>query len=235
MSGRKRRLRPPRVSIRSLDLALLPSFWNLPRRAHEVAVAALHDANRARDAAALTADHSHALPASRTSCYQSRQRHRRRLKQEQGVWQQRCVWRRRQSIGESSPPMVTAIPRSTSFCRTRRMRAIPGFELGPLFFLGEQRERHRCNTEALSARSCRVLGGGAAGAAVRWRGRSRGSRGACDAQADRRGCPDRERLRRSPAVGDAFRGSTMLPATWWSDDDWAEVRRSFIAIAALGR
>ncbi len=38
-----------------LDLALLPSFWNLPRRAHEVAVAALHDANRARDAAALTA------------------------------------------------------------------------------------------------------------------------------------------------------------------------------------
>jgi len=38
-----------------LDLALLPSFWNLPRRAHEVAVAALHDANRDRDAAALTA------------------------------------------------------------------------------------------------------------------------------------------------------------------------------------
>lgn len=38
-----------------LDLALLPSFWNLPRRAHDVAVAALHDANRARDAAALTA------------------------------------------------------------------------------------------------------------------------------------------------------------------------------------
>lgn len=38
-----------------LDLALLPSFWNLPRRAHEVAVAALHDANRGRDAAALTA------------------------------------------------------------------------------------------------------------------------------------------------------------------------------------
>lgn len=38
-----------------LDLALLPSFWKLPRRAHEVAVAALHDANRARDAAALTA------------------------------------------------------------------------------------------------------------------------------------------------------------------------------------
>lgn len=38
-----------------LDLALLPSFWLLPRRAHEVAVAALHDANRSRDAAALTA------------------------------------------------------------------------------------------------------------------------------------------------------------------------------------
>jgi hypothetical protein len=38
-----------------LDLALLPSFWNLPRRAHEVAVEALHDANRARDAASLTA------------------------------------------------------------------------------------------------------------------------------------------------------------------------------------
>lgn len=38
-----------------LDLALLPSFWDLPRRAHEVAIAALHDANRARDAAALTA------------------------------------------------------------------------------------------------------------------------------------------------------------------------------------
>ncbi|MCO5220112.1 MAG: hypothetical protein M9947_00845 [Thermomicrobiales bacterium] len=38
-----------------LDLALLPSFWLLPRRAHEVAVEALRDANRARDAAALTA------------------------------------------------------------------------------------------------------------------------------------------------------------------------------------
>ncbi len=39
----------------TLDLALLPSFWALPRRAHDVAVAALHDANRSRDAAALTA------------------------------------------------------------------------------------------------------------------------------------------------------------------------------------
>jgi len=38
-----------------LDLALLPSFWNLPRRAHDVAIAALHDADRRRDAAALTA------------------------------------------------------------------------------------------------------------------------------------------------------------------------------------
>lgn len=38
-----------------LDLALLPSFWSLPRRAHDVAVAALHEANRGRDAAALTA------------------------------------------------------------------------------------------------------------------------------------------------------------------------------------
>jgi hypothetical protein len=38
-----------------LDLALLPSFWHLPRRAHEAAVAALHDAGRAQDAAALTA------------------------------------------------------------------------------------------------------------------------------------------------------------------------------------
>jgi hypothetical protein len=38
-----------------LDLALLPSLWNLSRRAHDVAVAALHDANRGRDAAALTA------------------------------------------------------------------------------------------------------------------------------------------------------------------------------------
>lgn len=38
-----------------LDLALLPSFWNLPRRAHDIAVAALHDAGRTRDAAALTA------------------------------------------------------------------------------------------------------------------------------------------------------------------------------------
>jgi hypothetical protein len=38
-----------------LDLALLPRFWNLPRRAHEVAVAALQDANRGRDAVALTA------------------------------------------------------------------------------------------------------------------------------------------------------------------------------------
>lgn len=39
----------------ALDLALLPSFWNLPRRAHEAAVAALNDANRDRDAIALTA------------------------------------------------------------------------------------------------------------------------------------------------------------------------------------
>jgi hypothetical protein len=38
-----------------LDLALLPSFWALPRRAHEVAIAALHDATRGRDAAALKA------------------------------------------------------------------------------------------------------------------------------------------------------------------------------------
>lgn len=38
-----------------LDLALLPSFWNLSRRAHEAAVAALRDANRERDAVALTA------------------------------------------------------------------------------------------------------------------------------------------------------------------------------------
>lgn len=38
-----------------LDLALLPSFWDLPRRAHEAAIAALHDAGRRRDAAALTA------------------------------------------------------------------------------------------------------------------------------------------------------------------------------------
>jgi hypothetical protein len=38
-----------------LDLALLPTFWGLPRRAHDVAIAALRDANRDRDAAALTA------------------------------------------------------------------------------------------------------------------------------------------------------------------------------------
>ena len=38
-----------------LDLALLPSFWDLPRRAHEAAIGALHDADRRRDAAALTA------------------------------------------------------------------------------------------------------------------------------------------------------------------------------------
>lgn len=38
-----------------LDLALLPAFWELPRRAHDVAIAALHEANRGRDAAALTA------------------------------------------------------------------------------------------------------------------------------------------------------------------------------------
>ncbi len=38
-----------------LDLALLPSFWALPRRAHDAAIAALHDAGRRRDAAALTA------------------------------------------------------------------------------------------------------------------------------------------------------------------------------------
>lgn len=38
-----------------LDLAMLPSFWDLPRRAHDVAIAALHDAGRRRDAAALTA------------------------------------------------------------------------------------------------------------------------------------------------------------------------------------
>jgi len=38
-----------------LDLALLPSFWDLPRRAHDAAIAALHDAGRRRDAAALTA------------------------------------------------------------------------------------------------------------------------------------------------------------------------------------
>jgi hypothetical protein len=38
-----------------LDLALLPSFWNLPRRAHDASIAALHDAGRRRDAAALTA------------------------------------------------------------------------------------------------------------------------------------------------------------------------------------
>lgn len=38
-----------------LDLAMLPSFWTLPRRAHEAAVDALNDANRGRDAIALTA------------------------------------------------------------------------------------------------------------------------------------------------------------------------------------
>jgi len=38
-----------------LDLALLPAFWELPRRAHEVAIAALRDANRGRDAASLAA------------------------------------------------------------------------------------------------------------------------------------------------------------------------------------
>lgn len=38
-----------------LDLAMLPAFWDLPRRAHDVAIAALHDAGRRRDAAALTA------------------------------------------------------------------------------------------------------------------------------------------------------------------------------------
>lgn len=38
-----------------LDLALLPSFWNLPRPVHEAAIAALHEADRGRDAAALAA------------------------------------------------------------------------------------------------------------------------------------------------------------------------------------
>lgn len=38
-----------------LDLTLLPSFWDLPRRAHEAAISALHDAGRRRDAAALAA------------------------------------------------------------------------------------------------------------------------------------------------------------------------------------
>lgn len=38
-----------------LDLALLPTFWSLSRKAHDIAVAALHDADRARDAAALAA------------------------------------------------------------------------------------------------------------------------------------------------------------------------------------
>lgn len=38
-----------------LDLAMLPSFWRLPRRVHEAAIAALYDANRRRDAAALRA------------------------------------------------------------------------------------------------------------------------------------------------------------------------------------
>ena len=38
-----------------LDLAQLPSFWQLSRRAHDAAIGALHDAGRRRDAAALTA------------------------------------------------------------------------------------------------------------------------------------------------------------------------------------
>jgi hypothetical protein len=38
-----------------LDLTRLPTFWRLPRQAHEATVAALADASRHRDAVALTA------------------------------------------------------------------------------------------------------------------------------------------------------------------------------------
>ena len=72
-----------RASRSALDLALLPAFWNLPRRAHEAAIAALHDANRGRDATALTATvRTRFRPSALRAINLSPQRPEERLKRE---------------------------------------------------------------------------------------------------------------------------------------------------------
>lgn len=40
----------------SLDLSRLPSFWQLPRQAHEAVIGALNATGRTRDASSLIAD-----------------------------------------------------------------------------------------------------------------------------------------------------------------------------------
>lgn len=54
-SARETFARAARLDV-SLDLRAIPSFWTLPRQAHEAAASALYDVQRNRDAAALLAD-----------------------------------------------------------------------------------------------------------------------------------------------------------------------------------
>ncbi len=109
-----------------------------------------------------------------------------------------------------------------------------GFELGPLYFLGSNADAisHKLQEHGLDAVAYWVAVqleqpfGGAAEAEVR------------EALAMLRDI-DADVLIVSD-FGDPARMAIVsrveeFPETWWSDDDWSEVRRSFIAIAELGR
>jgi inosose dehydratase len=135
-------------------------------------------------------------------------------------------WGIESADGEGNPPADALLRNSVDAGYT-------GFELGPLCFLGE-------NAEAIGQRLDRFgLDAVAYWVAVPL---ERPFGGAVEAEV-------REALATLKSIdadvlivsdfGDPARLAIVsrveeFPETWWSDDDWAEVRRSFIALAELG-
>ncbi|MCO5220113.1 MAG: sugar phosphate isomerase/epimerase [Thermomicrobiales bacterium] len=109
-----------------------------------------------------------------------------------------------------------------------------GFELGPLFLLGADATRIRANLDAFGldavaywiAVSLAQPFGGKAETEVREALEILRAVGAEHLLVSDFGDPDRMRV---------IARSEEFPETWWSDDDWAEVRRSFVAIGQLGK
>ncbi len=128
--------------------------------------------------------------------------------------------------GEGNPPVAELLQNSAEAGYT-------GFELGPLFFLGDQADDiaatlKRYRLEAVAFWMAVPLAkpfGGTVETEIRKALAIIKAIGAHVLIVSDFGDP--ERLKVISRVEDS-------PDTWWSDDDWAEVRRSLIAIAELG-
>ena len=125
-------------------------------------------------------------------------------------------------------------PMPDDVLQNSRLAGYTGFELGPLHFLG-------ADAAAIGYGSKRTISlPWPFGCRYRWKSRS-------VAALRRRYVRRSRRCRRlAPGIcwssdfGDPARLAVISqveehPETWWSDDDWAEVRRSFLAIAELGK